>query len=93
MDGISNTVTTGFASPGRGRYVHPTQQRGLTPHEAARLQGFPDSFAFLDASGRDLTNKAYGKLIGDAVPPPLGFVPAIAGLLSLPEFRETLKQA
>jgi DNA (cytosine-5)-methyltransferase 1 len=93
MDGVSNTVTTGFASPGRGRYVHPTRQRGLTPHEAARLQGFPDSFAFLDASGRDLTNKAYGKLIGDAVPPPLGLVPAVAALLSLPEFRELQKQA
>lgn len=84
MDGIANTITTGFASPGRGRYVHPTRQRALTPHEAARLQGFPDSFEFTDSTGKDLTNKAYGKLIGDAVPPPLGFVPVIATLLTHP---------
>lgn len=84
MEGIANTITTGFASPGRGRYVHPTRQRALTPHEAARLQGFPDSFEFTDFTGKDLTNKAYGKLIGDAVPPPLGFVPVIATLLTHP---------
>lgn len=84
MDGIANTITTGFASPGRGRYVHPTRQRALTPHEAARLQGFPDSFEFTDLTGKGLTNKAYGKLIGDAVPPPLGFVPVIATLLTHP---------
>jgi DNA (cytosine-5)-methyltransferase 1 len=83
-DGVANTITTGFASPGRGRYVHPTQERALTAHEAARLQGFPDAFSFHDFAGRDLTNKAYGKLIGDAVPPPLGFVPAIAALLTRP---------
>jgi DNA (cytosine-5)-methyltransferase 1 len=84
MNGIANTITTGFASPGRGRYVHPTRQRALTPHEAARLQGFPDTFAFSDTKGRELTNKAYGKLIGDAVPPPLGFVPVAAALLTHP---------
>jgi DNA (cytosine-5)-methyltransferase 1 len=84
MDGIANTITTGFASPGRGRYIHPTRQRALTAHEAARLQGFPDGFDFSDLSGKDLTNKSYGKLIGDAVPPPLGFIPVISTLLTHP---------
>lgn len=84
-DGIANTVTTGFASPGRGRYVHPTKERALTAHEAARLQGFPDSFSFSSSSGKELTNKAYGKLIGDAVPPPLGFIPVMAALLTNPD--------
>jgi DNA (cytosine-5)-methyltransferase 1 len=42
----SGTVTTGFLTPGRGRYIHPDEKRALTPHEAARLQGFPDSFKF-----------------------------------------------
>jgi DNA (cytosine-5)-methyltransferase 1 len=88
MDGIANTITTGFASPGRGRYVHPTRQRALTPHEAARLQGFPDIFEFSASSGKELTNKAYGKLIGDAVPPPLGFVPVVANLLTHPVIRK-----
>lgn len=85
MNGIANTITTGFASPGRGRYIHPTRQRALTAHEAARLQGFPDGFKFTDLTGNDLANKSYGKIIGDAVPPPLGFVPVISTLLTHPK--------
>ena len=79
----SNTITTGFLSPGRGRYIHPHARRGLTSHEAARLQGFPDDFEFLDSEANPLSNKAYSKMIGDAVPPPLGFVPSLAALLTL----------
>lgn len=84
-DEPSLTVTGGFLSPGRGRYIHPTLPRGLTPHEGARLQGFPDDFKFLDAMGNELTNKAYSKLIGNAVPPPLAFILALAALASLQE--------
>ncbi len=39
----------------------------ITPHEAARIQGFPDFFDFGAAGG--LT--ALRTMIGNAVPPPL----------------------
>ena len=78
-DQPSQTITTGFLSPGRGRYVHPTRPRSLTPREGARLQGFPDDYQWLTQDG-SMTRNALSHLIGDAVPPQLGFV---AGLLAL----------
>jgi len=62
------TVTTGFGSMGRGRYVHPSEPRTITPHEAARIQYFPDYFDF-----RDCTRTLLQKVIGNAVPPRLGY--------------------
>lgn len=65
----AQTITTGFGSMGRGRNVHPAKQRTITPHEAARIQFFPDSFSFGNF-GRTL----YQKFIGNAVPPKLGYL-------------------
>lgn len=62
------TITTGFGSMGRGRFVHPEQRRTITPHEAARIQSFPDFFSFEGAS-RSLMHL----VIGNAVPPKLGY--------------------
>ena len=63
----AQTITSGFGSIGQGRYMHPTQARALTPHEAARIQGFPDYFEFATVSKRaDLAT-----MIGNAVPPAL----------------------
>src|SRR5262249_21330940 len=59
------TITTGFGSMGQGRYVHPQQRRTLTPHEAARLQTFPDWFDFGTHTGRGVMATA----VGNAVPP------------------------
>ncbi|MGQ0839904.1 DNA cytosine methyltransferase [Actinokineospora sp.] len=61
-DGQCPTITGGFDSFTRGRYGHPKVDRPLTPREAARLQGFPDSFAF---SG---TRHHVRHQIGNAVP-------------------------
>lgn len=64
-DRPAQTITTGFGCMGQGRYVHPWQRRTITPHEAARLQTFPDWFQF----GADTPRTALARMIGNAVPP------------------------
>lgn len=66
----AQTITTGFTSPGQGRFIHPSRQRTLTPHEAARLQYFPDWFDFSAAGQRG----AVARVIGNAVPMKLASV-------------------
>ena len=44
--GLSRTITTYFSNPGSGRFWHPTGERPITVREAARIQGFDDSFKF-----------------------------------------------
>lgn len=82
-DRPAQTITGGFLTPGRGRFVHPTERRALTPREGARLQGFSDAYAFERADGVALYRKDFAKLIGDAVPPPLAFAVALAAITSL----------
>lgn len=81
-DEPSSTITTGFLSPGRGRYVHPTRPRSLTLHEGARLQGFPDDFRWYK-KGQEILRSPLAHLIGDAVPPQLGFAVGIIALSQL----------
>jgi DNA (cytosine-5)-methyltransferase 1 len=66
----AQTITTGFGSPGQGRYLHPEQLRTLTPHEAARIQFIPDWFDFSSVTFRSVL----ANCIGNAVPPKLAFV-------------------
>jgi DNA (cytosine-5)-methyltransferase 1 len=70
------TLTTGFVTPGRGRFIHPTRLRMLTPREAARIQGFPDDYRFTIA-GKPPSTQLLTKWIGDAVPMPLGYAAAL----------------
>jgi len=59
------TITSGCRSPSKGRYIHPEQDRGITLREAARLQGFPDDYAFYG------TADDIARQIGNAMPVPL----------------------
>lgn len=74
------TLTTGFLTPGRGRYIHPTLRRTLTPREAARIQGYPDTYDFFPDPRNPTTKAKLTKWIGDAVPMPLGYIAAMAVL-------------
>lgn len=82
-DKPSGTITTGFLSPGRGRYIHPTQARCLSPVEAARIQGFPDDYFPIHDLVPQIRRMELAKWIGDAVPPILGFYAGIVALLSI----------
>ena len=81
-DKVAPTITKGFLCPGRGRFTHPIDPRSLTPHEGARLQGFPESFKWFVNSDR-IKRGDYATMIGDAVPPQLGFVMGLAGISSI----------
>jgi DNA (cytosine-5)-methyltransferase 1 len=69
------TLTTGFMSPGRGRFVHPLRPRVMTPREGARVQGFPDWYNF-EPAGANTKRTDLAKWLGDAVPSILGYVAA-----------------
>jgi DNA (cytosine-5)-methyltransferase 1 len=79
-DDVAGTITTGFVTPGRGRFIHPSKRRPLTAHEAARLQGFPDCFRFRVDERSGPTRNALAKWIGDAVPPLLGYAAGLSAL-------------
>ncbi len=61
-DGYASTILT-KCDPHWGCYLHPEENRVITVREAARFQGFPDTFRFF---GDSLT--AQYKQVGNAVP-------------------------
>lgn len=81
QDQPAPTITTGFMTPGRGRYIHPTQRRVINAREAARLQGFPDDYDFRDRTSEIAAKAKLAKWIGDAVPMPLGYAATLSALL------------
>jgi len=65
------TITTLAFNFGTGRFGHPEQDRCISLREAAMLQGFPCSYRFV-APEHPVHMTRIGRLIGNAVPPPLG---------------------
>ena len=64
-DGLSSTILT-KCDLHWGAFVHPEQDRAVTVREAARLQSFPDWFAFAGPRTEQYVQ------VGNAVPPLLG---------------------
>jgi DNA (cytosine-5)-methyltransferase 1 len=70
-DAPSSTITTKFFNYGSGRFGHPEQDRALSAREGALLQGFPWNFVFHERETQ-LSLTDVGRLIGNAIPVPLG---------------------
>ncbi|MEO7174084.1 DNA cytosine methyltransferase [Flavobacterium sp.] len=62
----SPTVDTRFGDP--NYFLHPIENRAFTVREAARIQGFSDTFRFHG------TKRDQFRSIGNAVPPPAGLL-------------------
>lgn len=86
-EGQCPTITVGFDSFTRGRYGHPEQHRAITSREAARLQGFPDTFHFL-GNRMDVRTQ-----IGNAVPPPLAMAAGKAIAAALVGARQNVTRS
>lgn len=84
-DAPSPTITTLAHSFGTGRFGHPEQDRAITLREAAVLQGFPTTYRFV-APGQPIHMSTVGRMIGNAVPPPIA---KVAGEHLLAHVRST----
>lgn len=66
------TITANANFLGSGRFSHPSEQRGITMREAARLQSFDDDFRFITSTDELPSGTRIGvgmDMIGEAVPP------------------------
>jgi DNA (cytosine-5)-methyltransferase 1 len=65
-DKQSPTITGGCASPSKGRFLHPEENRCITPREASLLQGFPLDYIFPQGLSKD----QLALMVGNALPVP-----------------------
>jgi DNA (cytosine-5)-methyltransferase 1 len=84
-DGTFNTVMA-KVEPYWSRVIHPEQDRLISVRESARAQGFPDGLVF-----QGCLSEQY-RLVGNAVPPPLGRALGAAMLDSLGIANEVFEE-
>lgn len=80
-DRPSVTIRTSGFNPTKGRYIHPSEDRGLSTLEMACLQSFPFEWRFEGGIG------SVGRQIGNAVPPQLAYHIAAAVIGRKPSRR------
>lgn len=78
--GEINGTITASAQPENCGITHPVENRRYSVRECARIQSFPDNYSF-----GSIPIQSQYKVIGNAVPPVLGWVIARALLNYLPE--------
>ena len=78
--GEINGTITASAQPENCGITHPVENRRYSVRECARIQSFPDNYLF-----GNIPLQSQYKVIGNAVPPVLGWVIAKALLNFLPE--------
>lgn len=66
----SSTITGGCLNPSKGRFLHPEEDRVITPREAALLQSFPMDYKF----PTDIPKQSLALLIGNALPPKFSYI-------------------
>ncbi len=72
-DDYSTTITGGCLNPSKGRFLHPEENRVISPREAALLQSFPINYKF----PTNISKAALALLIGNALPPKFSYVQSL----------------
>ncbi|MCF8451727.1 MAG: DNA cytosine methyltransferase [Pedobacter sp.] len=72
-DDYSTTITGGCLNPSKGRFLHPEEDRVITPREAAMLQSFHREYKF----PVDIPKQALALLIGNALPPKFSYIQSL----------------
>jgi DNA (cytosine-5)-methyltransferase 1 len=66
-DAVAPTITRSSHNPSKGRFIHPSEDRGLTIYEIMLIQGFPRSYKL----PTDIGIGRLSSLMGEAFPPPM----------------------
>jgi len=66
-DDVAPTMTRSSHNPSKGRFIHPSENRGLTIYEIMLLQGFPAGYKLPPELGIG----KLASLLGEAFPPPM----------------------